>query len=307
MKRKEHGGLPAAIEAVLEADKFEYVRAGVGTWRLPPGTLAPGAVEVTMAGDWICCQLDLAETFASSELPTLLAADSRLPGRAKFVIDPPSHRLSLREDVAIAEDLDVARGVRRALANLHCALPLLGGLTPVETQREEAPPNLPSSLREALTEAGWQLIPPAGKKGARVPLPGTTGKARFSPAGQGGWRTYVELSELGPSHPSSEAAALLLLTANWFLRLPRSGVETGHGGRRAFFEAYLDESPSSMEIDLALSSLAMAFRFFARELAGLAEEAMAQRFLSTRRQPAAGGERAPSTQGPMTSACTERR
>jgi len=192
----------------------------------------------------------------------LLEANGRLPGGARFALDPTSRALTIDAFVALGAELgDACDGLVRGVSWLAGA------------EDKDLPDDSPSIDFAALgNESGWPVTA-QGSGRFTVNLDGpTTAKI-------GNGRVSVEfMREDDVPTDARRAVALFLLELNDALRGARAARRAG----AVVVEARLSKQPSAPELADALSACSVAVQLGAGETRALLDEECARAYLEVR-------------------------
>lgn len=192
----------------------------------------------------------------------LLEANGRLPGGARFALDPTSRELTIDAFVALGAELgDACDGLVRGVS-------WLGGAEDDELPGDREPVDFVALG----SEGGWP-VNAHGSGRFTVSLDGA------ATAKIGGRRVSVEFVREDDVPPDARrAVALFLLELNHALRGARAARRAG----AVVVEAHLSKQPSACELADALSACSVAAQQGADETRALLDEECARAYLDVR-------------------------
>jgi hypothetical protein len=250
-------------------------------------------------------------------LERFLAVAAQLDGPAKFGFDPGAKQMHLQADLPLVLEDDPMERIDRAFLSMEQALQRIDEPNnAVSGNSDAAQPANDAELAERCVrwkqlceETLWPIHPRgASKLAVSLDVPGSFCQAIAEAAGAGSVRIRHEAGNNELSDVSRKALAVFLLTASRVVRMARayavhevpgagsmvlggtaeavaglSSPGTQHPApstRSIGWEILLGDPPAAFEIDRALSALSMACRMTTNELAVLAEDEVARRYLA---------------------------
>jgi hypothetical protein len=287
-------------EAALAIGALTPAAEAIGSgWRFGLGGRARTLrIAAEVEGGWLLLDAPLEKGTLSHE--SLVEANARLRGGAKFALLPGDERVHVRAELPLGVGSDLAARLLEARCGCGQAAALVrGGRAPEDgpwRSRSEsdgdasASPVAENALDGLCEEAGW-VFTRRSPQCLAVDLEETGGfsQAQLERRTDGALALTVKVDDCHPAGPSCEKAlAIFSLRCCGWLRMARAAAEPASEGERPAgkrlvprFEVVLAVDASPSELSEALSSLSVAVRFGARELCALARsEELARRYLA---------------------------
>ncbi len=274
----EWRAIAAMLEAGLKRRATLIERRGQSDWDFAVKNGGAVLGHARLTEDWVLFDLPFGGVLDAREAWRLLALNGRLGANVKFALR--GRAVHLRAEIPVTPDTDLAWRVESTCRALE------EGLEPALQESPSAPEAAGASacrqmrLVTLLEEAGWPAIE---RDAERCAVELEVGTHSYHQAlverGHDGLRITAELvSWSEPAEESRNALAILLLKANWGIRLARAAGEDG-GSVRAWFEAACASAPDPGQLSVALGALSVACRIAGREAAALEEPELAMHYL----------------------------
>lgn len=210
-------------------------------------------------------------------------------GHGRFALAPSEQTPHLRAEIALDEEVNLARRLQEACAGLKAGAGSLYGEKTKEHMQlhpnittDEATPQANSELRRLCEETGWQFDEKTATKFV-VELEAGNGfyQAAIEERGEGSVHIAVELARDETfSEWSRRAVGLMLLRACGVVRFARASVRERSEQVTALFEVVFPTLPAVVELNHALSALSIACRLCGREVAAMQDERVARNYLA---------------------------
>lgn len=276
--------------------KLGWAPTGPGSWATSLTNGAAFPVWATLEAGWLRVEAEFAELPDASPSELLVAGGS-LPPLVRVALRFFSPKVTSVRLVADLDDessdpwpsriLEVSEALAEAASRLDDAS--------IDESEPEAP--LPSSIAEAVRDAGWNCDA-RGANELEIPLDDADGfgaRARLAARGSG-IRLFAPLRTIVAEGDDecADATAIFLLLTSHRLRTVRA-VARRDGTRRETtvgWEAAFPLEPRSEDLERALGALIVACRHSIREVAALSTPAIVRHYLDQR----GAYQRAPFTQ-----------
>lgn len=242
--------------------------------------------------EWLHLQASL-EPKAAADVDAwkLLQLNHQL-GLSRFALLPGERGAHLRAEIALDEEVDLARRLHEACAGLKAGAGRLHGEKPAEHEKlspaitiDAAAPKGGPELQHLCREAGWQFTE---KSATRL--------AVELEAGDGFYQAVIEERPGGEVLVSIEVArdeafgewsrralGAMLLQACGVVRLTRAAIRETGGQATALFEVLFPTMPCAVELGHALSALSLSCRLCGREVAAMQDERVARNYLAAQK------------------------
>jgi len=289
-----------AIEALAPA--AEAIGPG---WRFRLGRQAAvPSIAADVEGGWLL--LDAPLENAVLPYQSLVEANARLWGGAKFALVPEDEAVHVRAELPLGVEADLANRLPEAVRGFREAAALAGsgrqpgnGSSRSRARRprgSSAAPAAEADLDRLCEEAGW-VFTRRSSGCLAVDLEGTAQfcQAQLERRADGDVALSVVLDDChSESVCCGQATAIFLLRYCGWLRMTRGVVQKASERVTPRFEVVLAADPSPSELSEALAALSVAVRLGAEEVHVLARsEELARCYLAYQPQGAAGAPPAP--------------
>ncbi len=259
-----------------------------GSWMITPPEGGTLPVYVYLVDDWLQLNMELGEE--SRDFWSALLWNGLLEGPSKFFFNLPQNSLSVRAEIPLHADINIAPDLSAALRGIETASALVRNDAPgngAEVQSKtscSSPLQDADTLQELLVENGWTLVQrSSGSLMVELESRGDFYQAALESSPDGRLRISVELINWEKPDPvSREALAALLLTASGAIRMVCPVVEQCNEEISARFEIRFASHPNSAQLGRGLSALSVACRHCGREANILNSKRIAERYLAVR-------------------------
>jgi len=279
-----HGadGLGSVLDSVLVRHRCKVDRLAPGVWRAAGHAVEPFVVKA--ADGWLTIHGSAPEEIARQPPSTLLGYASSLPGHTKLVAGVQDDGISLRAELPLDAEADLAAQLpaivaafaarEKDVAETSCCVDEATGQ--VSDNQHTA------SLSERCAEAGWPAVErPTGELAVELEVPGIFVQATLHQYQDCGWWVDVPLVSGEPATTGCrEATARLLLRVSRLVRLVQAALIPAQGGTPPGFRVWLPSTAFSSAFGHAFAALSIGCRLCAREAAVLwHDERIAQAYL----------------------------
>ncbi len=263
--------------------------SGAGEWSLASSrrkSRKPHRVQATLSDEWLRFDATVEAQTDPQQLWILLTSRAALDGWCKLALSEargdPKTRVCLIADIALDGD-DFSERLRRVFSKFLETLTWLQSGKKRKAARTGSPGvalETPQIL-QICEQAGWICRErSSGKVEVRAGGEGSAFRAELESNDRVTLRASTPLACLkGWSAESRRALGIFVLRANAAVRLARAAVEESNGTGCVRLEVCFGTAPTSAELDMALSALAVAWGSSHREVAALEDPKLAQQYL----------------------------
>jgi hypothetical protein len=243
-------------------------------------------IEVHYFGTcWITLDIHLSnrDNGAVSYQPwDLLYMNSKIHGPGRFIQKQYSS-FGIRADVVSSGNAsELADALKAALESIEHARALCNGSNGRDAMRSRLDPAHLENIRALCVEADFDFIESQNGSAIRLKVPGGIYHAYIEEDTSGGYFIKVMLATVDDWKPESkDALSNMLLSVSDRIKMVRaSRFVRDHGSEHVFFECYLGENASVLEVDLALSSLSVACQTVKNEVEAMRSALIAGEYLA---------------------------
>lgn len=290
----------ARIDRIVAAGPGRFEPDGIGRWRFAVDDRGELPGRAVLTPGWLWLRVPLQHNAPRAQLTAkhlhdLLAGNAELDAGVKYCLRaglPPS--LHVCAELPLNEDLDLAgrwphivAGLAGAAAACRTRRTPAAADDPRQDSADPTPTCLPDSLATlpaACREAGWTVRQRDGGLWFDLDVPGGFEQAVLwvDRAGRVSLGFELPPAEVPLSNASRRATGLLLLEANWVIRMARASARLWNERLVYQWAVVWNEVPAATELQHALAALSIACRLTAGEACALHSERVARAYLRVR-------------------------
>jgi hypothetical protein len=211
-----------------------------------------------------------------------LFLNAKLPGPGRF-IQKKYNSFGIRADVLVTGNApELSEAIKAALDSIEKARDFCIGSIGEGTVSSHIIPRHADKIRALCAKAEWDFIDKNDRCAIRLNVPAQVYHADVEEVKSGGYYIKVRIANVKVWETISKNALsnMLLSICNSIKMVRASSLVRADGAEHIYFEIYLRQDVSVLEIDLALSSLSVACQTVCNEVEVMKSEVVAGEYLA---------------------------